>query len=611
MNKQELKNKLSSYWVLFFLTIGIGLILRLWGIWHSYPYSFYGDEIHFVKRSLSFGSGDLNPHWFHKPALYMYILFFEYGLYFVFGKIIGLWSSTDQFAISYISNPGPFYLIGRVTTAMFSMGTVVVTGMIVKNLMNRRTSIFAMLLLSLSFGLTFTSKHVKADTPCMFFTVYSLLFLVQFLKERDTKYLLLSALLAGVGTATKYYSIILILPIILCIVITMQRSLSIIQNFTRLVFLSISVMLICHLVFFMLSPYNFIDPLGREATFKKHYQLSRKIFNYPKMNETEKKIEAEKNQHHSRYTKKINFGKITEGIVDYISVMRKGAGSWVMLFALFGVILIAKNRLSFQIFILYLFAIIYVSISIFLYPGYAQIRHQVIIYPIVVIPAAYFVNWVLEKYKKNYIGLSVIIVLLIFTVKPIIDMNAQFSMPDSRNVAKEWIESNIEPYSKILLDENGPMLWQSEKELMSVLNESKKADQKGQFTAHYDTYIEYTIKASQEFIKYNIFEIRLPWWREKEVKKGAHRLTATRDKDMGNPLKLVGLDSYSDYKERGYEYAIVSSQSYKAFFIDNEMSDNFPSFRDFYHELFNKGILIKKFSKENGYFGPEIRIFQL
>ena len=38
------------------------------GIWHSYPFSYYGDEVHFVERALSFGSFDFNPHWFHKPA---------------------------------------------------------------------------------------------------------------------------------------------------------------------------------------------------------------------------------------------------------------------------------------------------------------------------------------------------------------------------------------------------------------------------------------------------------------------------------------------------------------------------------------------------------------
>ncbi len=85
---------------IIFLILLLAVTLRILGIWHSYPYSFYPDEAHFVKRALSFGSLDFNPHWFHKPALYMYILFFEYGLYFVIGKILGAWNSVSGFAVS-------------------------------------------------------------------------------------------------------------------------------------------------------------------------------------------------------------------------------------------------------------------------------------------------------------------------------------------------------------------------------------------------------------------------------------------------------------------------------------------------------------------------------
>ena len=76
-------------------------ILRFWGIWHGSPFSYYPDEQHFVNRAISFGSGDLNPHWFHKPAFLMYILFFDYGIFFLIGKITGMFSNVESFAIYY------------------------------------------------------------------------------------------------------------------------------------------------------------------------------------------------------------------------------------------------------------------------------------------------------------------------------------------------------------------------------------------------------------------------------------------------------------------------------------------------------------------------------
>ena len=47
--------------------------IRLWGLFHDLPFSYFGDELHFMKRSMALGTGDLNPHWFHKPALFMYV----------------------------------------------------------------------------------------------------------------------------------------------------------------------------------------------------------------------------------------------------------------------------------------------------------------------------------------------------------------------------------------------------------------------------------------------------------------------------------------------------------------------------------------------------------
>ena len=69
--------------------LAFGAAVRLWGVQHDLPHSYYPDEVHFVQRAVAFGSGDLNPHWFHKPALYMYLLFLEYGVYYCAGLLLG------------------------------------------------------------------------------------------------------------------------------------------------------------------------------------------------------------------------------------------------------------------------------------------------------------------------------------------------------------------------------------------------------------------------------------------------------------------------------------------------------------------------------------------
>ena len=75
----------KDLWLLGLILIAFSV--RFFGIFHDLPFTYYGDEKHFINRAVAFGSGDLNPHWFHKPALYMYLLFFEYGMYFLVGKL--------------------------------------------------------------------------------------------------------------------------------------------------------------------------------------------------------------------------------------------------------------------------------------------------------------------------------------------------------------------------------------------------------------------------------------------------------------------------------------------------------------------------------------------
>src|SRR5215207_7267092 len=102
------------------LVLAAAAALRLWGLFHDLPFSYFGDELHFMKRSAALGTGDLNPHWFHKPAFLMYILAGVDGFYFVAGRLTGRFDSTAAFGAHFLTEPGPFLLLGR--TVVFLCG---------------------------------------------------------------------------------------------------------------------------------------------------------------------------------------------------------------------------------------------------------------------------------------------------------------------------------------------------------------------------------------------------------------------------------------------------------------------------------------------------------
>ena len=98
--------------------------LRIWGLLHDLPFSYFGDELHFMRRSMAMGTGDLNPHWFHKPAFLMYVLAFFYGLYYGVGALLGRFDSTAEFGAHFLFEPEPFLLIGRLVVVAFGVATV-------------------------------------------------------------------------------------------------------------------------------------------------------------------------------------------------------------------------------------------------------------------------------------------------------------------------------------------------------------------------------------------------------------------------------------------------------------------------------------------------------
>ena len=246
----------------------IAAFLRILGIWHGYPFSFYPDEVHFVKRALSFGSFDFNPHWFHKPAFYMYLLFFEYSVYFLIGKCVNLWGSVSDFAVSYVLNPGPFYIIGRLSTTLFGLFSLFMVYLTGKKFFSKTSGTIGALLLALSCAHVASCQDVKADIPASFFAILSMYFLLSSFSSSQKNTLLLSAAAAGLGAATKVYPIVMLIPLFLAILLLgkgnsepLKKKLMTIIGWSTLAFATF------WLSYFLGSPFSFLDPLGRESVF--------------------------------------------------------------------------------------------------------------------------------------------------------------------------------------------------------------------------------------------------------------------------------------------------------------------------------------------------------
>lgn len=603
-----LKAKIANQQRMMLLIILLAIALRVLGIWHGWPDSYYHDEITFVKRSLAFGSWDLNPHWFHKPAFLMYLLFFEYGLFFLIGKIIGIWNSVSEFAVHYIKNPGIFYLIGRATVVIFSVGTIAAVYKIGERYFKRNAGLFAALLVTLSYGHIAASQDVKADIPASFFGILSMLFLLKYLKDKKVIYVLLSAAFAGIGTSTKYYAIVMLVPIIFAI-IEAHRNVSetFVEKFRKVLFFWLAAVSVFMIFCFISAPYNFIDPLGLKSTFgsveKLYWKIVGSIIGGERVRD--------------------QFHFISSGLgyfdasVDYIRIIisKFGMGILIGCISIAGIISLLFQSIKHR-FIFLLYPFVFTLVAIFVNPGYSHIRHQTPIYPYLAIAGGVLIVTLAGKTRIRKIAVySIVLLLLLHPLYHIIARGLIISRSDTRIISKKWIEKNIPAGTKLLIDQDAPRLLESEKSLqkqMEPVSDLKKIveDSSGQFTSHYEKYLKYKRMAARDNITYDITEFRLPWWREYFLMDGAFHLTTEYDMDMGNPLRLHGVHSYDYYVENGYEYAVVNASRLEVY---EKNEDKYPYFVKFYRELFRRAVLIKEFSPLEGERrpGPPIRIYQI
>jgi len=96
----------------------LALALRVWGIGFGLPYTYHIDEHSYIVGALNLGQGEI--YGYPQQVGLVNVLFGEYALYYIIGRILGSFQSIQDFASSYHVDPTAFYLIGRITMALRS-----------------------------------------------------------------------------------------------------------------------------------------------------------------------------------------------------------------------------------------------------------------------------------------------------------------------------------------------------------------------------------------------------------------------------------------------------------------------------------------------------------
>jgi 4-amino-4-deoxy-L-arabinose transferase-like glycosyltransferase len=574
--------------------------IRLWGLFHDLPFSYFGDELHFMKRSMALGTGDLNPHWFHKPALFMYLWLLVYGLYFLGGMAMGRFESTAEFGAHFLTSPGPFLLLGRLVVFACGVATVWVVYRIARRVFeSERAGLAAALVAAVLAPMVASSQHMKTDVPGGMMIALSILVYVRTRDDLRWRPLILAALLAGAAMGTHYYGIVLV-PAYLAMELwngvgTRERRR---LPWRKVILRGALVPALFVAGFFITSPYNFLDPTWARQNFA---HLKSTFFPEPE----QVLFEAD-----SKTAYKPGSSEALGGAtLDFFQVLtsQKGMSLPLTALALLGLgAAFARRETRWYAVLVSIPILAYFAAAVTVAAYHVQPRHLNAIYPLLAT-----LTWpgALLLARRPAIAMGLIGLACIPTIVEASTRNLELNRQDSRLVSYRWIVENLPKDELTLLVDYGPLL---QPDARSVARQQAllKTIPKGPFTQHQGKRLQLLRRYPAEE-GLNIVELGHPWWLQREKSDAELRSNAV-DLDMGNPLFTRQPKTVDEYRAQGIRFLVTNSEARSKYFGDKtKWGEGFPSFIRFYRGLEGERLLRTFDPADWGGKGPVIWIYDL
>jgi len=547
--------------IILSLILLLAVSVRLLGINYGLPYVFFPDEAVLVNHAMGFGTGDLNPHYFIYPSLYMYILYVVYGITYLGGRLFGVFGSIDDFIYLFFTDATAFYLPGRLIAAFSGVASVWMVYKLGRRAYNVHVGLIAAAILSVSVLHVSFSHFVKTHVPAGLLVIVTVWLAWSIYEGQNSwrRYCLAGAI-AGLAASTVYHAGFVLISIVVAhSLYSRQRS--------DVPLLDPKVMGAAgasFVAFVLTTPFAILD----WATFFSDLTSTGAVYSAGGIWE-----------HGTFYP-----------FTSLLSSVGQPAGTLALLglgYALFrrrpADLILASQPIFVGLFLM-LFRV-------------KEPWHMLVAFPAISILAASLLidamTWVLRR-RASLQPMATATVTALLIIAPALNSfkeSYRLSLPDTRVLAKTWVEENIPPGSKIAMDSGkyylgqfGPPLTHSRWTLTQLI-ERGRASASGQIAQRDGTrrraysgeatYFQYQLKALGDQPGYDIIRVL------HDIGSGS----STRVRDMA----------------QGAEYAIVSSYDAKGYSTRN----------DFYAFLRERGTLLKEFEPSEEVNGPRLLIYRL
>jgi 4-amino-4-deoxy-L-arabinose transferase-like glycosyltransferase len=237
---------LSSPNLGLYLALVAAAMLRVWALGAHLPFSPGVDEPEVMERAVRMmKTGDLNPHFFDYPSLYIYVEAIASTLRFLHGAMQGRWSALAQ------APTEEFYLWGRAVTALFGTATVWLLYR-VGLYWDRRTALLAAVMLAVMPLHVRESHYTLTDVPATFFVTLTLLLSLRAHERARLWAFACAGAAAGLAGATKYNAgLAIVVPFIAAAMTPAMRG----SRAAALVWVVLGTMI----AFLVAAPYTLLD----------------------------------------------------------------------------------------------------------------------------------------------------------------------------------------------------------------------------------------------------------------------------------------------------------------------------------------------------------------
>jgi hypothetical protein len=414
------------------LVLTAALVLRIWGTQFGLPYAYHVDEPTYVSAALNLGAGVIGKQ--PNPTGFSNMLFAEYALAFLVGRVTGVFATVSAFEQYYRSNVSPFLLLSRLTSAVLGTATVVAVYWLGKVSRSAVTGLVAASLLCVSFLHVRDSHFGVPDVAAVFFVVVSVAAAVASCKTKKPLLVLLSAMSAGLALTTKWSVVWVIVPLVVTVVLPIagnntQHNLFSVGKRFLLGGLGFAIGILLGGFQLLVEPAVYLQYAMREA----------------------------------QAGASGGFGiwriDTVSGWTFYLKTLGYGVGLPMLLFSVLGLVRwIAKAVVSrdTSMWLVLAFPVLY-----FVAMGATRhyfARYALPLLPFVALFAAECLVWFYELVSgrdRRYGALAFSILLIAAIALPLafsIRYGVLLTRPDTRTLAKGWIEDNLAAGSKIAVD---------------------------------------------------------------------------------------------------------------------------------------------------------------